>query len=343
MAETLFHAYAPLILWTGLGILLLRWVPQAFPRLLGRSLYWVGVPLEIFALARKTSFSGNVGMAPILTMVAIILGLTLAWGSLQGLSWLSEQAGTPPTASESTDIPHRINLGDRWLQLRKLLTFPLDAPRRGGFILSAVLGNTGFVGLAIVPTLISDAYSSWAVFYSVTQNVLGTYGIGVFLASYYGRSQTETNHWWIQLRDVLSVPSLWAFVLGSSTRSVFLPDAIESGLQGSVWVVIPSAFLLMGMRLSQLHGIKSLRLALVPVILKAIAVPGLLGLLMTLLDITGEPRLAMVLMAGMPSAFAGLILAEEYDLDRELIASSIALTTVALLLMIPCWLYLFGT
>ena len=47
-------------------------------------------------------------------------------------------------------------------------------------------------------------------------------------------------------------------------------------------------------------------------------------------------------MAGMPTAFAGLILAEEYELDRELIASSIVLTTGTLLLTIPLWLVLFG-
>jgi predicted permease len=50
----------------------------------------------------------------------------------------------------------------------------------------------------------------------------------------------------------------------------------------------------------------------------------------------------MVLMSGMPTAFAGLILAEEYELDRELIASSILLTTFVLLMVIPVWLLIFG-
>ncbi len=37
-----------------------------------------------------------------------------------------------------------------------------------------------------------------------------------------------------------------------------------------------------------------------------------------------------------------LILAEEYDLAQELISSSIALSPVALLPVIPLWLVLFG-
>jgi hypothetical protein len=47
-------------------------------------------------------------------------------------------------------------------------------------------------------------------------------------------------------------------------------------------------------------------------------------------------------MSGMPTAFANIILAEEYDLDRQVAASSILVSTVILPLMIPFWLALFG-
>lgn len=46
MSETLFHAYTLLVLWMGLGLFSFRFLPDDFPRLLGRSLYWVGVPLD---------------------------------------------------------------------------------------------------------------------------------------------------------------------------------------------------------------------------------------------------------------------------------------------------------
>lgn len=44
----------------------------------------------------------------------------------------------------------------------------------------------------------------------------------------------------------------------------------------------------------------------------------------------------------MPTAFANLILAEEYNLDRGMIVGAIALSTVLLLIAIPFWLLLFG-
>jgi malate permease and related proteins len=48
-----------------------------------------------------------------------------------------------------------------------------------------------------------------------------------------------------------------------------------------------------------------------------------------------------VLMSGMPCAFAGLILAEEYHLDGNLVASSIIVSTLIFLAMIPVWRYFY--
>jgi malate permease and related proteins len=327
MTETLFQAYAPLLFWTGLGILLFRFLPQSFPRLLGRSLYWVGIPLEIFSLARQIEYSWQTSLAPILTVITMFAGLGLAWLTLQ----LFKRSQSPSSLSESELVAPDSPLAASW-QLRS---------RQGSFLISSMLGNTGFVGLAVAPVFVSPQAQSWLVLYSVTQNVIGTYGIGVFLSSYYGRSSQE-KRWWTQIRDVATVPSLWAFAISTATRSIALPDFVESGLHASVWVVIPAALLLMGMRLSQLRGWQSLKLAIAPTIVKALVMPVLVGILTPFSGIGAEPSLALVLMAGMPTAFAGLILAEEYELDRELIASSIVLSTCTLLVTIPLWLVIFG-
>ncbi|MBC6433513.1 AEC family transporter [Nostoc sp. HG1] len=326
MIETLFHAYTPLIFWTGLGILSFRFLPQTLPRLMGRSLYWVGVPWQIFSLARQTDFSNQVGLAPAVTLGTLGTGLLLAWSAIQGLNFWLRQDGF-----QETD--------DRGKRLRSWL--PVDRPHQGTFLITSVLGNTGFVGLGIVPSLLNAGDMSWAVFFSVTQNLVGTYGIGVLIASYYGRSD-QPNHWWLLLRDVLLVPSLWAFTIGYFTQSIPFPDLAELAIDSSLLFVIPASFLLMGMRLSQLQGWESLRTALIPVTLKILVLPSLVAVGTTLLGLSGDPRLSLVLMAGMPSAFASLILAEEYNLDRDLASSSIALSTIGLLFVIPLWLSLFG-
>jgi malate permease and related proteins len=223
MLDPLLQAYTPLICWTGLGILSVKFLPTRFPYWLGRGLYWIGVPIEIFSLARQTTFDERAQLAPTITVASLLLGLGLGWVSLQ--IWRRLQPDRPaPTPGLS-----------------------------GSLLLCSMLGNTGFVGLAIVPYFVSQTDLSWAVLYSVTQNVFGTYGLGVLVSSYYGRQGTAKNNWWIQLKDLCSVPSLWGFALGSLTRTIPFPEFVESSLHASIWVVIPGAFILMGIRLSQIQ------------------------------------------------------------------------------------------
>jgi malate permease and related proteins len=312
MLHNLVQAYTPLICWTGLGILSVRFLPSAFPKWLGRGLYWVGVPIEIFSLARQTSFDEHAQLAPAITICSLLLGLGLGWIALQ----ICQKLPQPSIADPEPGF-------------------------KGSLLLCSMLGNTGFVGLAIVPFFVSEADLSWAVLYSVTQNVFGTYGLGVLVSSYYSHQGTATNNWWMQLKDLLSVPSLWGFALGLLTRPFPLPELVESSFHASIWVVIPGAFILMGIRLSQLQGWQSLKIALLPAILKTIVMPTIVGIAITMMGMSGDPRLGLVLMSGMPCAFAGLILAEEYNLDGNLVASSIIVSTVIFLGMIPVWLYFY--
>ncbi|MFQ4138319.1 AEC family transporter [Nodosilinea sp. PGN35] len=347
MRDSLIQAYLPLVIWVGLGAGLGQFLPPAFPRLLGRSLYWVGIPLEIFALARQTPFAQGTGLAPLYTVVSLGLGLGLALvglGVVRSLS--SATAAAPGVTAPGVTAPAAVSALSLLPpeQTVDAGTAPLtwaDRPRQGSFVLCAMLGNTGFVGLAIVPTLVSGPYLGWAVFYSVTQNVVGTYGLGVFLASWFGRGGQAQSRWQ-QLRDVVTVPSLWAFALGSASQAWGGPPLVETALRRSVWLVIPVALVLMGLRLSQLQGWRSLQPALVPASLKVLVLPAAVGGVALGMGLPRDAALVLVLMAGMPSAFAGLILAEEYGLDRELTAASIALSTGALLLTIPLWLMVFG-
>ena len=320
MIGSLVHAYTPLILWTGLGALLFRFVPQSFPRFLGRSLYWIGVPWQIFALVRETDFSTTVGLAPVITIATLGTGLTIAWVTLQTLLWLK-------TESKPTWFP----LIEDWLP-------PLDRAAQGTFVIAATIGNTGFVGLGLIPALIGDGDMSWAVFFSVTQNLVGTYGIGVLVASHYGRSAAQSTVWTL-LRDIFTVPTLWAFAASYATQSIAFPEWGETIVHSSLLFVIPASFLLMGMRLIQLKGIASLKSATIPVLLKAVILPSLVAIAVTILGLNHDARLSLMIMAGVPTAFASLILAEEYNLDHDLAASSIALSTIVILATIPVWLF----
>ena len=331
MIDSLFHAYAPLLIWSGLGLLLFRFIPERVPKLLGLALYWVGVPLQLLVLGRQTELSNGGGVIPLVAVGVLLLSMSLALLTWWGLEWLSRIQ--PTKASQETpkslfnSLFSSVNV--------------LGRASLGSFILASMLGNTGFIGLTLTQVLFGTDNISWPVLFSVTSNVVGNYGIAVFIASYFGRSETK-NHWWVQLRDVLTVPTLWAFIIGFSTRNVELPARLETGLEQAVWVVIAFALLLVGLRLGSVQGWRSLKRALVPTLLKVVIVPMFVGLAATYFGLTGAQRLTLVLMSGTPTGLSVLILAEVYELDRELLASSIALSFVGLLLVLPVWLVWFG-
>ncbi len=326
MTDTLLHAYTPLVVWIGLGVVLLRFLPASLPRLIGRGLYWVGLPIQIFALARQTDFSQLTVLAPVYTLIILAVGLVAGW---LGQRWLGQGWLGQPTV--------QVGLAE------KLTSFQPDQSahqdRQGSFILSAMLGNTGLVGIAIASTLVSPENLVWAIVYTVTQNIFGSFGLGVFVASYFGRPMASR---WHHLRDLLTVPTLWAFGLGWLSQRFSFPAPVDAVFAQSVWVVIPISFILTGMRLSQLAGWRSLQVGIFPGLIKVLLLPMVMGIVTTATGLTGEPRLALVLMAGMPTAFAALILAEEYDLDRQLPTSAIALSTLGVFLLLPLWLWIFG-
>ncbi|GAB4530394.1 MAG: hypothetical protein Tsb0014_13000 [Pleurocapsa sp.] len=378
------------LFWTSLGIFLFRgqFITAKTPKLLGKILYWLGVPLQILVLTRRSDFSQIVWLSPVVAIAILLIGLSLAWLCLQipkkvgyhlcdrSLKWqqwreweyFSLGFAMPPQLSVFGNvidgnthyfslIPFNFlshsSLSDFWSSNRisqpqerlfsTILKFSFTCHKRASkasFILASMLGNTGFIGLAIAPALIDSSYWSWIVIYGVAHSIFGSYGLGVILANYYSNS-AQAKNWQQQLHHILLIPSLWAFLLGWLTKDISFPSNLESALQNATLFIIPGAFLLIGMQLSTIDKIESCYTALFSTAIKISILPLLTGLGLTLLGIDGDARLALVLMSGMPTAFANAILAEEYNLDRQIATSSILLSTIVFPLILPLWLILF--
>ena len=343
MLETLWDAYKPLILWTSVGLVVFRFIPDDLPRLLGRALYWIGIPLEVFALTRNADLTDGIRLVTLASIAALIVGLVLSWSSLK---WLVREGpaaspDVPPAAEAEKPVEPASETPLEERTALKVGEALRDRHLQGSYLISSITGNTGFVGLAIAPLLVEDKVLGMVVFYNIAHSLFGTYGLSVLISSYFGRDEGGNNGW-IQIRDLLTVPSLWAFVIGYATQDIDFPATVDVGLERSIWVVIPCAFVLMGIRLAGIQGWNSLKAALVPAAIKVGAIPLSIGAGMSFLGLPSGPTLAMVLMSGMPTGFACLILAEEYDTDRNMVAASIILTTIFLFLAIPIWLLLFG-
>lgn len=307
---SLARLYAQLVLVVGLGILLGRYLPKRIPHALGKFLFWVGVPLSIFGFMRQADLSASVWLAPVVAWTALLCSAGLTW------LWI---------------VLHQRRGGDRFT--------PNTNPSKGSFMLAAMLGNTGYLGYPVALALVGPQYFSWAIFYDTLGSTLGAYGLGVLLAARFGTA--EQGRWQLAIA-LFRNPALWAFTLGLLCRNITFVAPVERGLLVGAWLMLVTALLLMGMRLGQLNSWKNLRRASVPLCIKMLMIPLVFGIVLRLFGVTGPPHLAIVLQMAMPPAFATLVIAEAYELDRQLTVTCLAVGTVGLLLTLPIWVLLFA-
>jgi hypothetical protein len=322
----LLKLYIPLMIWVGLGVILGCKLPKAVSYYLGKFLFWIGVPTSIIAFLRQADLSGSVWLAPAIAWAAILTGASLGWLWIQCHPWVFQ------ALSHWRNSPHWLN---------NLVTPPSqnlqNKPSQGSFLLAAMVGNTGYLGYPITLMLIGPQYFAWALFYDLIGTTLGAYSLGVVLAARFGLSNQNP---WQLLQTMLLNPGLLSFGLGLGFRQISLTSSLETGLRTCAWTMIALSLLLMGMRLSQITSWQSIRQAAVSLVIKMLAVPLLFALGISYLSIPAPAQLAILLQMAMPPAFATLVLAEAYELDRELTVTALAMGSVSLLITLPIWLIL---
>ncbi len=137
-------------------------------------------------------------------------------------------------------------------------------------------------------------------------------------------------------------PTLWSFGFGLAWRELPLPNIIEVSLYRLAWTGVALSLVLIGMRLSKLKSWNSLPRASISLVIKMLLVPLMLGSALSLFGLTGSTQLVIVLQMAMPPAFATLVIAEAYNLDRDLTVTALAAGSAGLLVTLPIWLWLFG-
>jgi malate permease and related proteins len=304
--SSLFELYAKLVGLASIGFILGRMLPATVPINLGKLLFWVGVPTSIIAFLRKTDLSGQIWIAPGIAFTAIFFGALLCWLAIR----IQKHEG------------HTI----------------LQKSTQGSLLLASMVGNTGYLGYPVILSVVGTQYFAWALFYDLLGTTLGAYGLGVALAARYGES--VKNYWHITKAIIIN-PALWSFVAGLLVRQITLPTVIISCLDFTAWTSIAASLILIGMRLSKLSSWGSLKLASISLIIKMIIVPMILGLSLSSFGLTGKTAQVLVLQMAMPPAFATLVLAETFNLDRELAVTALAIGSMILLITLPIWLWFF--
>ncbi|MEX0271902.1 AEC family transporter [Leptolyngbyaceae cyanobacterium UHCC 1019] len=319
--DKLLAIYIPLLGWTGLGWILGRLLPAQAPVALGKFLFWIGVPIGIVAFLRHALISASLWIAPMAAWAAILLGGSLAWVWMQyGQPWIQQRFG-------------KNRGGDRARWNRKT---------QASFLLTSMVGNTGYIGFQVSLALVGSDYFAWAIFYDMLGSTLGAYGLGVMVVSQWGNPQANEPNWQRSLIPLLTNPALWGFGIGLAVRDIAIPPVAEASLRGFAWGIVSLSLVLVGMRLSQLASLKSIQPAAFSLSIKMLLVPLVIGSGLWILGVQGLVHRAILLQMAMPPAFATLVISEAYDLDSELAVTAIAIGSLTLLLTLPLWLWLFG-
>ncbi|MDB4943736.1 MAG: putative malate permease [Labilithrix sp.] len=205
-------------------------------------------------------------------------------------------------------------------------------------LLEMPLGNTSFMGYALVPALATAGALRYAVVYDQFGSflMLGTYGLFVIGAqSGSGRPSAAT-----MVKRVVTFPPFLALVVGLTVVPEHLPPAVQKPLETVAGSLLPIVGLAVGMQLKLTMRRDHLVPLGVVVVGKLLLLPlGAIGLC-ALFGMRGEMRAAAILESAMPTMMTTGALLSTAGLAPELAAAIVGYTTVLSMLTLPLWRYL---
>jgi hypothetical protein len=191
------------------------------------------------------------------------------------------------------------------------------------FLLVVMFSNGGNYGLPLVSFAFGPVALQFATVFFLTGAVL-TFTIGGLLAAAGRRPAIDA------LRDVLKMPMVYAAVaalivlsLGITISPILLRPV--SLLRDAA---LPTMILILGMQVQRAVVPRRPVVSLTAVMVSLMIAPFVAIGVATALGITGEARQAVVILSSMPVAVSTTILAIQYDIDPEMVTSSVFLSTI---------------
>jgi malate permease and related proteins len=195
---------------------------------------------------------------------------------------------------------------------------------RAATLLATFAFNGGNFGLSIVKFAFGDEALSWAVIAFVAGSTTA-YTLGVYTASNGRASVTKS------LLNVLRTPSIYALVAAFVLKGLgidTLPPAIDRSVKLLSDASIPLMITLLGLQLGELGTLTRLRLVFTGTTIRLLLAPLISVGIAALFGLTGDARTAFIVQAGMPTAVMTIVLATEFDTDRDLALNLIMATTI---------------
>lgn len=206
-------------------------------------------------------------------------------------------------------------------------------PTVGALLLVTALGNTTFLGLPLVESLLGKPELARALAFDQLGSFFGLAVYGSFIAAHFGHGDSG---WRPVLNRLVRFPPFFAVVVSFAVRLAPLPVGLDDALGQVGRLVSPLAMLALGLRFrvaASAHGRQaaiwclSTKMLLLPLTVLAVAV---------VVGGTRDPAWrASVLESGMPPMVTAGVVAARADLDEELATTVVGIGLLLALISIP--------
>lgn len=237
-------------------------------------------------------------------------------------------------------VPWALLAASTLLVLGAARLLKLQRPDTAVLLLEVPLGNTSFLGYALIPVLASPEAMPFAVLFDQFGSflILSTFGLTV-IAIYSGGARPTPA---LVIRRVVSFPPFLALVFALTLMPAEPPREIVNVLQQLANAMLPMVGIALGMQLR----LRLPRAQLLPLGLglagKLLLMPALAWALCLLFDFEPAARAAVVLEAAMPPMITAAALAAMARLAPELGSALVGYGVVLSMLSLPFWRWWLG-
>jgi hypothetical protein len=233
-------------------------------------------------------------------------------------------------------------MGLAWLIFSRLRKpWQISNPAMGALLIGCSFGNILSMGIAVLTSLFGPDAARYPIYADVIGLSLLYWTVGAGVASVMG-TRDQSFHLGGFALTILKMPPVWAFFAALAVNLLALPMPLWVGKTAHLLgqAVVPSMLLTVGMSIS-LDVVKrsprmillasSIKLIVMPLLIAAITIP-LLGLT--------EVSKVMILLAGMPTMMATILLSERFGLDTEVLAAVMVVSTLGFFFTLPVMVFL---
>lgn len=284
----------PVLAIAAVGVVLRRRL-HVDPAMVSRMMFYVFAP----ALAFDAVFTSEISGGDFLRVYLGTLALMAAVGAIAYLFLRGLNAANPV----------RDTINSREFATTLVATF--------------VFNGANF-GLSIVSFAFGDAALTYAVIIYIAGSTVA-WTLGPYVSSSGTASMLQS------LRSVLRTPVVYALALALALKAAGiseLPPALSRSSQLLADASIPLMLVLLGLQLGGFRKPDRWRLLLSGTAIRLLLAPLIALAFASLLSLEGPARHAFITQAGMPTAVLTLILAYEFDTDRDLALNLIMTTTL---------------